>query len=88
MTLADELAQLEISKRNSGGTRCRIAVIVEALDAKDAAAVHRLLDATDVYGSQIATLLQSHGHRVNAGHIGHHRRRLKGSCCSCPVAAS
>lgn len=84
MSLADDLKALENARRNTGGTPCRASMILDSMSAEDRAELARLIDATPVYASQIARLLQEHGHRISAGQISHHRRRMKGGGCTCP----
>lgn len=85
MSLLDDLNYLESAKKNTGGTPCRIASILSSMDKDEATALNRLIDETEVFGSQIAETLRRHGHRVGGAHIQRHRRRLKGLGCSCPT---
>lgn len=84
MSLNDDLIALEEARRNTGGTRCRVAVILDLLDVKERAALNHLIDETDVFGSQIAETLGKHGHSIKGQNIQHHRRRIKGGGCICP----
>lgn len=85
MGLLDELQSLEGQRKPAGGTPCRLAVILGSMSPEERAALSRLLDETPTYATQIAATLQSHGHQVNAAQIGHHRRRVRGGGCSCPL---
>lgn len=85
MSLHDELLALETARKNVGGYRCRIGVILEQLPDKDATALRHLIDGTKVYGTQIAEALKKHGHNVSGSHIQFHRRRVKGGGCTCPL---
>lgn len=84
MSLLDDFTSLEKARRNTGGTKCRVARVMESMTEEEAAGLARLIDATDVFGSSIANLLQTHGHDINGGHVQHHRRRLRGGGCTCP----
>lgn len=85
MGLLDELTALEHARRPGGGVQCRIASILDGMSAEEAAALAHLLDETDVYGTQVARTLAAHGHQVNGSQVQHHRRRLRGAGCSCPL---
>ena len=85
MSLLDELHDLETARKNVGGKLCRMAEILAELDAKDAAALARLVDHTQVYGTQIAEALTRNGHKISGANVQHHRRRVKGGGCSCPL---
>ena len=84
MSLQDELIALETARKNVGGKLCRMAEILAELDAKDAAALERLVDHTQVYGTQIAEALTRNGLKITGANVQHHRRRVKGGGCSCP----
>jgi hypothetical protein len=45
-----------------------------------------MIDGTDVYASRISELLKQHGHELGSGKIQHHRRRVRGAGCKCPLA--
>ena len=85
MSLQDELIALETARKNVGGKLCRMAEILAELDAKDASALARLVDHTQVYGTQIAEALTRNGHKISGANVQHHRRRVKGGGCSCPL---
>lgn len=86
MSLAGDLSSLESARRRSGGVECGVARLLRALPDDDAAALAHLIDHTDVFATEIAEILQSHGHQVNGSQVGHHRRRARarGGGCSCP----
>ena len=84
MSLKDALTSLETAQKNVGGKQCRVAEILAQLDPTDAAALNRLIDHTQVYGTQIADVVTKAGHRISGGNIQHHRRRTKGGGCICP----
>lgn len=85
MALVDQLKELETARRNSGGTRCSVARILDGMSAEEAAALNHVIDRTDVYASQIARALVDNGHSISAGMISHHRRRKRGGGCTCPL---
>lgn len=85
MGLLDELTALPTARRPAGGVPCRIATTLSSMGAEEAAALTQLLDHSDVVGTQIAATLTAHGYQVNAGQVGHHRRRVRGGGCSCPL---
>ena len=85
MGLLDELQSLEGTRRMQGGMPCRLAVILGSMSPEERDTLARLLDSTNTYATQIAATLKAHGHEVNAQMIGHHRRRLRGAGCSCPL---
>lgn len=85
MSLQDDLAALESARKNVGGKQCRIAEILAQLNAKDAAALNHLLDETQVFGTQIAETLTKNGHHTRGANVQHHRRRVKGGGCNCPL---
>lgn len=84
MGLLDELTGLETAKRHTGGSRCRVAVVLEQMEESERASLNHLLDETDVFGTQIAAVLKGHGYEISGSHIQHHRRRLRGGGCICP----
>jgi len=84
MGLLDDLVTLETAKRNTGGFACRISTIYAQMDEKSVAVLSRLIDETDVFGSQIAATLRDNGYEVKGAHVQRHRRRIKGSGCECP----
>lgn len=84
MALLEELTQLQTARRHHGGIRCRIATVLDAMSADEAAALAHLIDETDVYATQVAGTLERHGFQVNSGQVAHHRRRLRLGGCSCP----
>lgn len=85
MGLLDELESLEGKRKPAGGTPCRLAVILGSMSPEERAALSRLLDSTQTYATLVAATLTAHGHQVNAAQIGHHRRRVRGGGCSCPL---
>ena len=85
MGLLDELTALEGTRKPTGGAPCRLAVILGSMSTEESAALARLLDGSTTYATQIAATLKAHGHEVNAAQIGHHRRRVRGGGCSCPL---
>jgi hypothetical protein len=84
MALADELTALTTARPKTGGTRCRVATTLDSMSVEDGEALTRLIDGTEVYASAISATLDRNGYRLTAGQINHHRRRLRGSGCSCP----
>lgn len=85
MSLLDELTALPKARRPSGGVPCRVATVLGGMSPEEQAALARLLDASDVTATQIAATLTAHGYQVNASQVGHHRRRVRGGGCSCPL---
>ena len=85
MGLLDDLTKLNTARKPGGGVRCRIATVLETMTEDEREALSSLIDDSDVYGTMIARTLQAHGHQVNASQLGHHRRRLRGAGCSCPL---
>lgn len=85
MGLLDELQSLEGSRKMQGGMPCRMAVILGGMSPEERDTLNRLLDGSNTYATQIAATLTAHGHQVNAAQIGHHRRRIRGGGCSCPL---
>lgn len=85
MGLLDELTSLQHARRPGGGVQCRISSILDGMSAEEAAVLSHLIDATDTYGTMIARTLASYGHQVNGAQVQHHRRRLRGAGCSCPL---
>lgn len=88
MSLQDDLVALESARKNVGGKPCRMAEIMAQLSATDAVALNHLLDDTQVFGTQIAETLTKHGHRVSGSNVQHHRRRVKGGGCNCPLPSA
>lgn len=84
MALLDDLNRLHTERRRVGGPGCGTARIMAQLPAGEAAALAELIDRTDVFSTQIAEILQGHGHYISGGQIAHHRRRLRGAGCTCP----
>ncbi len=85
MGLLDELTSLQHARRPGGGVQCRISSILDGMSAEEAAVLAHLIDATDTYGTMIARTLTTHGYQVNGAQVQHHRRRLRGGGCSCPL---
>lgn len=84
MGLLEDLSKLEDARRRTGGTKCRVAVLLSELPDKERELLRHLVDETDVFATQIAEAFKSNGYQVNAGHIQHHRRRKASGGCSCP----
>lgn len=84
MGLLEDLGKLESERRRTGGTRCRVAVLMTELPDDERELLRHLIDETDVFATQIAEAFKSNGYRVNAGHIQHHRRRKASGGCICP----
>jgi len=87
MGLLDDLTDLEHSRNRPGGTTCRVRRILDSMSAEEAEHLRHLMDETDVYATQIAETLVRHGEAVNAPQIQHHRRRIRGGGCACPLPA-
>jgi hypothetical protein len=85
MSLLDDLDRLKSDRRNAGGTECGVARLLRLVPPDESAAVRELIDGTDVYASRISELLHQHGHDLGASKIQHHRRRLRGAGCKCPL---
>ena len=83
MALIDDLASLETARKNTGGSRCRVAVVMDQMTAEERESFRHLVDETEVYGTQIAAVLKQNGHTINGAHIQHHRRRVRGAGCIC-----
>lgn len=84
MALVDDLNRLETARKNTGGSRCRVAVIMDQMDAAERESLQHLVDETEVYGTQIAGVLKQNGYEISGSHIQHHRRRMRGGGCICP----
>lgn len=84
MGLLEDLSKLEDARKRTGGTKCRVAVLMTELPEKEGELLRHLIDETDVFATQIAEAFKSNGYRVNAGHIQHHRRRKASGGCNCP----
>jgi hypothetical protein len=82
--LLDDLSHLETARKSTGGSRCRVAVVMDRMSEEEKASLNHLLDETEVYGTQIAAVLKGHGHEISGPHIQHHRRRVRGGGCICP----
>lgn len=85
MSLLDDLEKLKSAKRNAGGSECGVARLLRMLPPGESVAVSELIDGTDIYASQISQMLANHGHDIGAGKIQHHRRRVRGAGCKCPL---
>lgn len=84
MGLADELSQLKEIRPRTGGTRCRIAVVMDQMNPEDRESLRHLIDETEVFGTQIAEVLKNNGFQVSGTHVQHHRRRKVSGGCICP----
>ncbi len=84
MALVDDLTNLETARRNTGGFRCRVAVVLDQMSKEERESFLHLVDETEVFGTQIANVLKQNGYEINGAHIQHHRRRMKGGGCICP----
>lgn len=85
MALLDDLNRLHTERRRAGGTGCGTARVLVQLPEDEAAALAELIDRTDVFSTQIAEILQGHGHHISGAQIAHHRRRVRGAGCTCPL---
>lgn len=85
MALLDDLDRLKSDRRSAGGVECGVARLLRMLPPDESAAVRELIDGTDVYASRISELLHQYGHEIGAGKIQHHRRRVRGAGCKCPL---
>lgn len=85
MALLDDLNRLHTDRRRAGGPGCGTARVLAQLPADEAAALAELIDRTDVFSTQIAEILQGHGLHISGGQIAHHRRRVRGAGCTCPL---
>jgi hypothetical protein len=88
VSLVDDLARLETARKNTGGGRCRVAVILDQMSSDERESLQHLLDNTEVFGTQIAGVLKENGYEISGAHIQHHRRRVKGGGCICPTPES
>jgi hypothetical protein len=84
VSLLDDLNGITLNRPQGGGVRCSVARLLASLPEEDAAALEELIDGTDVFATQIAEILHSHGHDISSGKIQHHRRRARGAGCHCP----
>lgn len=84
MSLVDDLASLETARKNTGGSRCRVSVVMDQMSQDERASLNHLLDETEVFGTQIAAVLKENGYEISGSHIQHHRRRVRGGGCICP----
>lgn len=85
MALLDDLNRLHTERRRAGGPGCGTARVLAQLPEDEAVALAQLIDGTDVFSTQIAEILNGHGYQVTAGQIAHHRRRVRGAGCTCPL---
>lgn len=69
-SLLEEVA----AARPRKGPPCTVAVILEALNDKDAADLRTLLRDKSVFSSTIATVLERRGHLVGDSSLQRHRR--------------
>ena len=88
VSLVDDLASLETARKNTGGGRCRVAVVLDQMSGDERESLRHLLDETEVYGTQIAAVLKENGYEISGPQIQHHRRRFKGGGCICPIPDS
>lgn len=84
MGLLDDLDRLKNARRRTGGTRCRIAVVLEQMPKDERESLEHLIDETEVFGTQIAEVLKNNGYQVSGTHVQHHRRRKNSGGCICP----
>ena len=75
MTLADDLAMANLSKRTSGG-KCRICQFLKTLDKKSLEAIsEKIKDVDNVQSSTLAKFLTEKGYvDVSQGIVSRHRR--------------
>lgn len=85
MGLLDDLNRLHTERRRGGGPGCGTGRILAQLPEGEAAALAELIDGTDVFSTQIAEILNGHGFLITGSQISHHRRRLRGAGCTCPL---
>lgn len=85
MALLDDLNRLHTERRRAGGHGCGTKRLLASLPEDEAAALSELIDGTDVMSTQIAEILAGHGHLITGSQIAHHRRRVRGAGCTCPL---
>jgi len=85
VSLLDDLDRLKSDRRSAGGVECGVARLLRMLPPDEAAAVSELIDGTDVYASRISESLRAYGHDLGSSKIQHHRRRMRGAGCKCPL---
>lgn len=85
MALLDDLNRLHTERRRAGGPTCGTRRLLALLSEDEAAALSELIDGTDVVSTQIAEILTGHGHHITGSQIAHHRRRVRGAGCTCPL---
>ena len=85
MPLLDDLNLLRTERRRGGGASCGTSRVLSSLSEDEAAVLVELLDRSDTTSPRIAEILVGHGHQVTAGQIAHHRRRVRGAGCLCPL---
>lgn len=85
MALLDDLNRLHTERRRGGGAVCGTSRILSSLPADEAGALAELIDKTDIVSTRIAEILTGHGHYITGSQIAHHRRRVRGAGCTCPL---
>lgn len=85
MSLLDDLNQLRTERRRGGGASCGTARVLSSLPEAEAAVLAELIDRSDTTSPRIAEILTGHGYQVTGGQIAHHRRRVRGAGCLCPL---
>lgn len=84
MALLDDLNKLETARRRTGGQRCRVQVILDQMNEDERESLVRIIEETEVFGTQIAEVLKNNGYQISGVHVQHHRRRKTGGGCTCP----
>lgn len=83
MDLDDELDAL-LSSRFTPLTVCSVRFVLEQLSEAQSAKVKDLIDAEIVPAPKIAAVLAKYGFDIKDKSITRHRRRFRGSGCTCP----
>lgn len=83
MDLDDELNVL-LNSNFTPMTVCNVRYVLDQLPEDQADKVRSLIDAEIVPAPKIAAVLSKYGFDIKDKSITRHRRRIRGSGCSCP----
>lgn len=82
--LTDEIEALLADKSHRPSNKCSALHAIDQFDGADREAIIKLLDS-DVLAGRVINYLASKGIQITTQKVQNHRRRLKGTGCSCAV---
>lgn len=87
MTQQGLLAQLQEAKFASVNPqkKCAVKRFYETLPIKEVSNYEKVIDDQDILATKLVEVLKANDIAISAFSIRHHRRRMTGNGCSCPL---